>query len=66
MLVTVNGEKKEIKDGSTILELIENLKLTPARVAVEVNREIVTRAKHGEHRLNAGDQIEIVHFVGGG
>jgi thiamine biosynthesis protein ThiS len=66
MLVTVNGEKKEIKDGSTILELIETLRLTPARVAVEVNREIVTRAKHGEHRLNAEDQIEIVHFVGGG
>lgn len=66
MIVTVNGEKKEIRDGSTVLELIETLKLTAARVAVEVNREIVTRAKHGEYQLNDGDQIEIVHFVGGG
>jgi sulfur carrier protein len=35
-------------------------------VAVEVNRAVVPRALHSEHRVRSGDEIEIVHFVGGG
>ena len=40
--------------------------LAQRRVAVEVNGEIVPRGRHGEHRLQAGDKVEIVHALGGG
>jgi len=55
-----------LADGLTITGLIEVLGLTQRRVAVEVNREIVGREQYGTHALAEGDQIEIVHFVGGG
>ncbi|MBL8957198.1 MAG: sulfur carrier protein ThiS [Myxococcaceae bacterium] len=66
MQVHVNGEPKEIADGLTLSELLDTLKIERARVAVEVNAEVVRRARHGEVKLKAGDQIEIVTFVGGG
>jgi thiazole synthase len=50
----------------TVGELIEHKGLDPRKVAVEVNREVVPRARHGEHRLQAGDAVEIVTLVGGG
>lgn len=66
MRVQVNGEPKEIAEGQTLSELLDALKIERTRVAVEVNAEVVRRARHAEVRLKAGDQIEIVTFVGGG
>jgi sulfur carrier protein len=66
MKVSVNGDGREVPDGVTVRELIVHLGLTEGPVAVEINREIVPRARHAEHRVMAGDAIEIVHFVGGG
>ncbi|HEY8041156.1 MAG TPA: sulfur carrier protein ThiS [Polyangiaceae bacterium] len=66
MQVTVNGAPREVPDGVTVRGLVEHLGLTEGPVAVEVNREIVPRARHAEHRVAPGDEIEVVHFVGGG
>jgi sulfur carrier protein len=66
MEVTVNGAKREVPDGLSVRGLVEHLGLTEGPVAVEVNRAIVPRAQHAEHRVAAGDVIEVVHFVGGG
>jgi len=66
MQVTVNGARREVPDGVTVRGLVEHLGLTEGPVAVEVNREIVPRARHAVHRVSAGDEIEVVHFVGGG
>jgi len=66
MEVTVNGSPRQVPEGLTVRGLVEHLGLTEGPVAVEVNREIVPRARHAEHRVAAGDVIEIVHFVGGG
>ena len=66
MQVTVNGARREVPDGVTVRGLVEHLGLTEGPVAVEVNREIVPRALHAERRVSAGDEIEVVHFVGGG
>lgn len=52
--------------GLTVAGLLEHLDLGGRRVAVEVNREIVRRERYDEHRVATGDEIEIVHFVGGG
>ncbi len=65
MKITVNGNATEVPDGSTVSALIARLGLQ-GPVAVERNRDVVPRAEHPSTTLNDGDQIEIVHFVGGG
>ena len=66
MHVAVNGKPREVTDGVTVSALLEELALTSGPVAVEINRAIVPRATHASHVVQAGDAIEIVHFVGGG
>ena len=66
MKIRVNGEEKEIADGLSIARLLEELQIRPARVVVELNKDIVSRAQHGSTLLKEGDALEIVHFVGGG
>ena len=66
MTVTVNDEPRELAAGATVADLVATLGLGPRRIAVEVNRAIVTRATYAETVLRDGDTIEIIHFVGGG
>ena len=66
MRVELNGESKELAEGTTLLSLIEQLSLAPERVAVELNRDVVRRADWPATQLSDGDRVEIVHFVGGG
>jgi len=66
MKLKINGEEREIADGLTLAALLEDLKIRPARVVIEHNREIVAREAYGVTRLAEGDTLEIVHFVGGG
>lgn len=64
--ISVNGRPMRVPTGSTLAQLLESLKLDRARVAVEHNLRVVPRAEHGGLRLNHGDTLEIVTFVGGG
>jgi thiamine biosynthesis protein ThiS len=64
--VSVNGTSMRVPAGSTLAQLLDTLKLDRARVAVELNLRVVPRAEHGALRLNHGDRLEIVTFVGGG
>lgn len=64
--ITVNGEPKSAPDGQTILGLLRQLELDPARVAVELDRRIVKQPNWPATVLKPGAQIEIVQFVGGG
>ncbi len=66
MQIVVNGEARAIADGLSLYALIEQMSLPPARIAIELNREVVRRADWPETFLAAGDKLEIVHFVGGG
>lgn len=66
MRLVVNGEPRTVDDGTTVLGLLRSLGLGEVRVAVEVNRHVVPRARHESERLTDGDTVEIVHFVGGG
>jgi thiamine biosynthesis protein ThiS len=65
MKVFVNGELREV-EISTLAELITELDLPVARIAIELNREVVRRSDWGSTMLKDEDRIEIVHFVGGG
>lgn len=64
--IIINGEPRRISTGLTVAGLIAELGLNPKKVAVERNLEIVPRSTHAEVLLADGDQLEIVHFVGGG
>ena len=66
MEVTVNGVKQTVSDGTAVTHLLETLKIMPERVVVELNLKILKRAEHASTTLKEGDQVEIVHFVGGG
>ena len=66
MQVTLNGEPCELPDNLTLQELLQRLQLSADRVAVEHNREIIKRARWASVPVRAGDQLEIVHLVGGG
>ena len=66
MQITVAGEKKEVKDGLTLPELIEQENVeTPEYVTVSVNDEFVERADF-EKALKDGDEVEFLYFMGGG
>jgi sulfur carrier protein len=64
--IWLNGERREVAEGSTVEALISMLEMEGDRVAVELNRAIVRRAAWGERVLTAGAKVEVVHFVGGG
>ena len=63
--IRFNGEQKPVKSG-TIAELLEEFNLAGQKLAVELNRQIVTRTSYAQTKISSGDNIEIVHFVGGG
>lgn len=65
-MVRLNGEGRECREEMTLADLVAELGLGAKRIAVEVNRDIIPREEYANCRLNAGDEIEIVHFVGGG
>jgi len=64
--LTVNGEPQFAPEGQTVLGLLQQLQLDPARVAVELDRHIVKQKLWDETVIRPGSQIEIVQFVGGG
>jgi sulfur carrier protein len=64
--IVVNGEQREAATGQTVLGLLQELQLDPARVAVELDRRILKQPRWSETVLEAGAQVEIVQFVGGG
>jgi sulfur carrier protein len=66
IVININGEQKEIIEGSSIAQLLEELNIRPGRVVIELNRDIVAREAYGSAILKQGDTLEIVHFVGGG
>lgn len=66
MTVTVNGQARTVVEGLTLAQFVKELGLERNPIAVELNREVVPRDRHGETRLADGDRLEIVTLVGGG
>ncbi len=64
--ITVNGEHRRVMGGITLADLANELGLVPEKVAVERNLEVVPRSTLTTVVIEDGDEIEIVHFVGGG
>lgn len=64
--VTVNGDVRTIDAGHTVTSFLESLDLHPGLVVVERNKEILDRDEYDSVEVEAGDTLELVHFVGGG
>lgn len=66
MEIRLNGKTREVAEGMTVSQLLDELKLQALRVAVQVNMDIVKRERYGEVVLQSGDTIEVLTFMSGG
>ncbi|MBT3593191.1 MAG: sulfur carrier protein ThiS [Hellea sp.] len=67
MYLIVNGHRYDnLEDDMTMSELLDYLKLPAKKIAIERNREIISKSTYNTVRLNDGDIMEIIHFIGGG
>lgn len=66
MQIILNGEKREVPGSINVSELLSYFKLDNKILVVELNRSILDKENYDQTVLREGDQLEIVHFVGGG
>ncbi len=64
--ITINGAARPCTNLSFVSDLVAELQLDSRKVAIELNRSIVPRSNYATTPINAGDEIEIVGFIGGG
>jgi thiamine biosynthesis protein ThiS len=64
--IQVNGEARDVPGPLTVEELLRSLDLQPAMIVVEHNGDILRRHRYADVRVDSGDSLELVHFVGGG
>ena len=64
--IKINGKINKIDDKNKLSDLVKNLKVPLKKVAIELNREIVDKKNLNKINLKVNDNIEIVHFIGGG
>ncbi len=66
MVITLNGKETEVADDLSVQALLDAQRLKADSVVVELNKEIIPGDAFGETRLNDGDHLEVLRFVGGG
>jgi thiamine biosynthesis protein ThiS len=66
MIISLNGQKETCDDGATIAALLQDRKIRPEMVSVEVNDAIIERGRYDQVRLKEGDSVEFLYFMGGG
>ncbi len=66
MKIIINGKTKEIPYEINIVELLENFSLPKERIAIEINKKVVRKKDWENIKVADADQIEVIHFVGGG
>ena len=64
--LTINGKEREVHDSRTVTELVEELKINAPNIAVALNWQVIPKSNYPSTPVKEGDQIEIVHAVGGG
>ncbi|MCO4759712.1 MAG: sulfur carrier protein ThiS [Oceanospirillaceae bacterium] len=66
MQINLNGESLDVRDGASLIDLVEQLGMTGKRIAIELNMEIIPRSEHPSTMLSQNDTVEIVNAIGGG
>ena len=66
MKITLNGSPHNCPDNINATDFLAALEMQDQRIALEINKEIVTRSDYDSHRLNEGDIVEVIQAIGGG
>jgi sulfur carrier protein len=66
MLITLNGDRHEVPESTTLSDLLATLDMQNRRFAVEINEQLIPRSEHATRPLHSDDQVEIVQAIGGG
>ena len=66
MHILCNGNRQNITEGTSLLDLLEELLLAPGSVVAEINKKIIQPDQYAQLQLKDGDQVELIRFVGGG
>ncbi len=66
MNIFINGETKQLNQTLNLIELLKHFSLPSERIAIELNREVVRKKDWENIKINDGDKLEVIHFVGGG
>ena len=66
MKYVLNGEDHDAPDPLSVLDLLSRFELLRQRVAVAINAEVVPKSRFAEVFVRDGDQVEVIHAVGGG
>ncbi len=66
MIIKINGKKEDVKEKTTLWELIKDKKINSATIAVEYNQKIIPKEEFDKIILKDKDKLEILTFVGGG
>ena len=66
MQLTINGEKRVIKESKNLTDLIKELDIKAPNFAMALNQQVVPRSKYDSTSIKENDKVEIVHAVGGG
>jgi sulfur carrier protein len=66
MKIVVNGEDREIADGTTVEELLNSLKIKDKTMATAIDMKVIKQDKWKTRVIQDGEKIEFLHFVGGG
>lgn len=66
MEIMVNGEFHRFEAGTTLAEVLVALKMPLKKIAVERNLEVIPKSTYADVKLEEGDKLEIIHFIGGG
>tara|TARA_B100001093_G_scaffold465733_1_gene483607 strand:+ start:4774 stop:4977 length:204 start_codon:yes stop_codon:yes gene_type:complete len=64
--IQLNGKYISLKKNISISQLLKKYKLNEQKIAVELNREIISKQKYNKIILKDKDNVEIVYFIGGG
>ena len=64
--IILNGKTRSLQKITSVYDLMRSLKISPDKVAIELNKEIINRKMIKSLYLKNKDKIEIVHFIGGG
>ena len=67
MFLVINGEDySDLPNGLTVAGLVAHLNLPAKKLAIELNRNVVSKSAYADTALSEGDTLEIIHFIGGG
>ncbi|MFQ5598247.1 MAG: sulfur carrier protein ThiS [Nitrospiria bacterium] len=66
MRIIVNGVEQEVPRDMNVIRLLQQLKISPDRIAVEINLTVIDRRAYHTHTFQVGDRVEIISFIGGG